>query len=49
MVEEQFITFVAKQGIDTPVDQAGSQTPTKQKLPAVLSTEEEEMEVVYGL
>ena len=40
MVEEQFITFVAKQNIDTPFDQAGSQTPTKQKLPAVLSTKD---------
>jgi hypothetical protein len=49
MVEERFSTYVAKQNIDTPVDQAGSQTPTKQKLPAVLSTEEEEKEVVYGL
>ena len=38
MVEERFSTYVAKQNIDTPVDQAGSQTPTKQKLPAVLST-----------
>ena len=36
MIEEQFVTFVAKQNIDMPVDQAGSQTPTKQKLPAVL-------------
>ncbi len=49
MVEEQFSTYVAKQGIDTPVDQAGSQTLTRQKLPAVLSTEEEEKEVAYGL
>src|SRR5229473_1817080 len=40
MVEEQFITFVAKQNIDTPFDQAGSQTPAKQKLPAVLSTKD---------
>ena len=49
MVEEQFSTYVAKQSIDTPVEQAGSQTLTKQKLPAVLSIEEEEKEVVYGL
>src|SRR6266851_4596795 len=40
MVEEQFITSVAENSIAAPVDTMGTQTPAKQKLPAVLGTKE---------
>ncbi|HKV57867.1 MAG TPA: amino acid permease, partial [Ktedonobacteraceae bacterium] len=40
MVEEQFISSVAEHSINTPAAPKGADTPTRQKLPAVLGTKE---------